>query len=318
MCAAISAFSQEGLKEVSLQASERKSGKLVENLSPRDIELLVDGNKTEIVSLVREKRPLSVVVVVVTTPWTPCFDDLGFHLYQMGRSFSKTLAADDDVAVVLTDQGGTVQRGFSQDRKTLETDLSLAEKIARDNYFDSGVDEYAMTRKEGGLIFPLAGLNNAVKLLSERSIAGDRLILFARHMENTRSGERTRSKELLEKLLLNNIAVSWIGSTARERLVDLESVEYGSRNFFLALSNVSGGFFQPCRETASVLELFKDAKQPDDPDSELRLFLDRIKLRYRIKFNADPKQPGPKQILVTFRNRKFQKKVSLDFPKVIY
>ena len=143
-------------------------------------------------------------------------------------------------------------------------------------------------------------------------------VLFVRHMENTRAGSRGQSKDLLEKLFLNTITVSWMGSTSSERSFDTKSFEYGSRNYFLGLSSVTGGFFQPCRETASLFDIFTNSSRYNDPNSELRLFLDRVSFRYRIKFSPDPKQMRPKKVSITFRDRKFQKNALLDFPKLIY
>jgi hypothetical protein len=308
------------LKEISFQAFDKKSGELIEDLSSRDIELLVDGKKREIVSFAREKRGLSVVVVVVTTPWTPCFDDLGNNLYLMGRSFTKILDAKDDVAVVLTDNEGTVQRPFGSERSTLEADLSLAEKAARQNSSDGLSDEMGMPTREAGLIYPLSGLDSAVRLFSDKPQGDDRLILFVRHMENTRAGKYDQSRKLLEELLKNNITVGWIGSTAKERSFDADSVEYGSRSYFLGLSSITGGYFQPCRETANLFDvLFGSPNQNRiDPDSELRSFLDRIQLRYRIKFGLDTAAGNPNKVSIAFRDPKSRKNVSLDFPKVIY
>lgn len=308
------------LREVSFQAFDKKSGKLIEDLSSIDIDLFINGKKTEIKSFTREKRDLSVVVVVVTAPWTPCFDDLSYHLYLLGRGFAKVLDPKDDVAVVLTDEKGTVQRRFGADPGTLEKDLSLAEKEARQNYSDGLSDELGMPNREAGLIYPLSGLDSAVRLFQDRPLSDDRLILFIRHMENTNVGKHNRSKELLEELLKNNITVGWLGTTAKERSVDADSVEYGSRNYFLGLSSITGGYFQPCRETASLFGVLSgSSKQSNvDPDSELRFFLDRIQYRYRIQFSPDSAAGNPSRVSLALRNPKSKKNISLDFPKITY
>ncbi|MBC7901616.1 MAG: hypothetical protein H7070_16360 [Saprospiraceae bacterium] len=292
---------------------------LIDDFFAKDFVLSVNGKNQRIISADRETRPLSIVVVVVTSPSNRCFDDLGYFLHDMGLAFWKVLGKDDDVAVVLTDSQGTVERPFLKERHTLPDDLARSQKNSRANFSKGTVDEWATETSDAGPVFPIPALRSASRLLAERPENNDRLILFVNQLENTNVGQASESRQLLNELIDRNIAVSWLGSNSKERDFRLEKVPYGKREYFLGLTSITGGHFQVCRQKSDMFSVLfgSDDKSGQTPEAELKMLLDRTRARYRLKYQPTEQSKNQLPATVGLSKEAANRNVHLDYPKAV-
>ncbi len=261
------------------------------NLESEDFELRVDGQVKDLVSAEHSLRPLSVVILFITNT-SGCVDSLA--PFSSVGEVNAVFGDEDQVAVVVSDEAGTVVRSLSKAGISLSSDLSKAVRIADRNSSESLNLENGTYESKQGLIFAMKGLEAAIRSLNDSPEMNDKVIVFVNDLQNTREGTRNEAQVALSSLVEKKLSVSWLTTRNFDSRFWITRIPYGQRDFFFALPDASGGIVRGCREAKESTPVVWGRSRTEfySFENDLKKILQTHRNRYTLRFRKDEAQPS--------------------------
>lgn len=257
---------------------------VIESLTKNDFRLFEDKREQAILSVTRETRPLSIVAVVMLGQGYRCEGggvarDIGSVprvLSIIATELEKNLTSEDELAILITDENGTMIREFGQPLTTLGGDFGQVARISQASQKAMGSSYKGSHRYMGVRVnYVDVALEKAVAYLSKKKkTANLPVVLFLRDIYNESNPMLKDGyvKSMTAALLQEQILVSWVGYSGLPLWLGLP-VWYGK------LPDLTGGDRESC-----LLYLF---------ESEMMAVLERLRTRYRISYvSTNPQRDG--------------------------
>lgn len=254
-----------------------------------DIELVIDGRRQKILRVFQEERPISLVLVILTSPWETCGEEFPPFLENIETYTKKLFRENDEVGIVVSDQTGRTIREFPADITTFAGDLETALKLARNNKHENFNAEYHSTEYTGGLVYPLKALRSAIDMLSHSPVTNDKVIVFVGGLSNTRTGDTAEVRELFQELLTNNINFNWLAKRQYSSRFDPKRIRFGNRQFYMELPEATGGYLNRCNQKKDDYRTVWGRGKLDHTslEEDLGSILNKIRSRHRVIYDRD-------------------------------
>jgi hypothetical protein len=276
-------FPQTRTNEISVRVSDGGS-RFASGIDPDDLVLTVNGLRREITSVKRERRPLSIVIAVMTNPFEGCMTYEGIERYELSEAFTEIINKGDQVAIVVSDPSGTVVRKFSDTANGFYSEFVKAFKIADANKTPT-FDELGISSAEPRYLYPLSALRTATSLLESTPKDNDRMILIMRSIRKPALGKAEESRTVFERLVRADISVSWLNNASGEASYTLKQIPYGKRKLFSGLTSFTGGYFEPCAEKLNLFSVLGGGGKRHDVKANFTTLIESIRDRYRLTYS---------------------------------
>jgi hypothetical protein len=272
-------------------------------LTKDDFEVRLDGQVAEVISAEKSTQPLKIVLLLVTQ-WAGCMDS--FAPFSSLDEIDQVFGGEDQVAIVLSDGGGTVIRDLSKPGISLSSDLTDAIRVASRNSHEDLNLESGIYESKPGLTFPMKGLQASLGLLSRSSGAGDKVIVLVNDLKNSVEGTWEESRNALSTMVEQKVSISWLTTRELGDRFSLAGFPYGRRDFFFGLPDLSGGEVKNCRERNSSLE------------NNVKDILVRHRDRYRLQLLRNQTSGQSLRSVAVTLKKVGHPGVSLTYPKAIF